>query len=339
MTLTVARERETQPGALGLGDVMPAVQELKVHNHLIGDLNALDEAWERDGYWFFRDVLDKAAVGRLRAEYVRELERFGVVDPIGDAPTERSVAYNGKGLDRFPLRMEPLASREPWRGFAAEKPIHDFFARLFQDEPFWVPIAEYRATPPAQNKGGSRLDGIHQDGPYSPGIPFRICWIPLAEIDQDVGGLVLAEGLTEKINRHAANESGSHTMIPLENIPADRWRRTTYQAGDVLLMNLWTPHSGVTNISNRFRLSMDHRIMARGDRCPIVGEIVSISDDRVEVRDASGVTVLGMDAATYVRNHMGEKLSGAAIAEFYRPGSAVIIAYDGARASVVRPPH
>lgn len=326
------------------GEDTPATQEfttkeLKTHNHLLGDLAALNQAWERDGYWFFRDVLDKGAVGRLRDEYIRELERFEVIDPVGDASTERSVEYNGKSLEGFPFRMEPLAAREPWRAFAAEPPIHDFFTRLFEDEPFWVPVAEYRATPPAQNKTGSRLDGIHQDGPYSPGIPFRICWIPLAEIDEDVGGLVLAEGLTEKINRHPPNASGSHTMVPLENIPADRWRHTTYRAGDLLLMNLWTPHSGVTNVSNRFRLSMDHRIMARGDRCPIVGEIVSITPEGVEARDKQGVHRFSIDADTYVRNHMGEKLSGDDIARFFQPSKPVIIAFDGKRASVVRPTH
>lgn len=316
-----------------------ATHELKTHNHLIGDLDALNEAWRHDGYWFFRDVLDKGAVGRLRADYTRELERLGVIDPVGDASTERSVVYNGKSLDGFPFRMEPLAAQEPWRAFAADGAINDFFTRLFKDDPFWVPIAEYRATPPKGDKGGSRLDGIHQDGPYSPGIPFRICWIPLAEIDEDIGGLMLAEGLTEEINRHPTDKGGSHAMIPPENIPADRWRRTIYRAGDVLLMNLWTPHTGITNVSDRFRLSMDHRIMARGDKCPIVGEIVSITPDRVEARDESGVHGLAIGPDTYVRNHMGQKLSGDDIAAYYSPGTPVIIAHEDGSASAVRPTH
>ena len=318
----------------------PETQELKTHNHLIGDLAALDAAWEQDGYWFFRDVLDKGAVGRLRQAWTDELERQGVIDPVGDAPTDKSVRYNGASLDAYPFRMEPIAEKRPWVSFVAEKPINDFFTRLFQDDPFWVPVVEYRATPPQQDPAKPRIDGIHQDGPYSPGIPFRICWVPLAEIDDDIGGLMLAEGMAANMKSyHPTGEGGSNMSIQYDKIPSDRWRRTTYQAGDVLLMNLWTPHSGLSNRSDRFRLSMDHRVMARGAKCPIVGTVEEISENHVVVRDGSGLRRLSIDPGTYVRNTVGQKLNGADIAGFHKAGSEVIIAYDGDRASVVRPPH
>ena len=318
----------------------PQTRELKTHNHLIGDKAALDEAWEQDGYWFFRDVLDKEAVARLRLIWVSELETQKVIDPVGDISTDKSVRYNGGSLDTFPFRMEPIVEKRPWPAFVTEAPINDFFARLFQDDPFWVPVVEYRATPPQQDRSKSRIDAIHQDGPFSPGIPFRICWIPLAEIDADIGGLILAEGMAaERVSYHPRTETGSHAPIRLEDIPADRWRRTTYQAGDVLLMNLWTPHTGLANHSDRFRLSMDHRVMAKSDKCPIVGIIEGISENHVTVRDANGTHELSIDPDTYVRNTVGQKLNGADIVDFHKVGSEVIIAYDGGRASVVRPPH
>ena len=323
-----------------IADSFPEVGELKTHNHLLADTAALDAAWEQDGYWFFRDVLDKHAVGRLRKAWTDALEAEGVIDPVGEASTERSVRYNGAPLDRFPFRMEPLARQAPWRAFVAEKPIHDFFTLMLGDEPFWVPVVEYRATPPQQDPAKGRIDGIHQDGPYSPGIPFRICWLPLAEIDADTGGLMLAEGLAaDKTNYHAKADGGSNLGISLDQIPADRWRRTTYRAGDVLLMNLWTPHTGLANWSDRFRLSMDHRVMARRDKCPIVGTIETIDADHVVVRDETGVQRLRIDSDTYIRNTMGQKLNGDEITAFYTPGSPVIIAHDDGRASVVRPPH
>lgn len=321
-------------------DSFPQTSELKTHNHLLGDKTALDAAWETDGYWFFRDVLDKDAVARLRQSWIDELEANGVIDPVGDAPTDKSVRYNGASLEHYPFRMEPIAAKRPWVQFVAEAPIHDFFTRLFQDEPFWVPVVEYRATPPQQDTSKSRIDAIHQDGPFSPGIPFRICWIPLAEIDADTGGLMLAEGMAaERQSFHPKVNGGSNGAIPLEAIPADRWRRTTYQAGDVLLMNLWTPHTGLANRSDRFRLSMDHRVMARGDKCPIVGTIEEISEQHVVVKDERGSHRLSIDPDTYVRNTVGQKLNGEEIAAFHSVGAEVIIAYDGNRASVVRPPH
>jgi hypothetical protein len=323
-----------------VSDDIPTPSELKTHNHLIGDKAALDAAWEQDGYWFFRDVLDKAAVARLRQSWIDELETQKVIEPVGGASTEKSVRYNGASLAAYPFRMEPIAAKRPWTSFVAAQPINDFFTRLFQDDPFWVPVVEYRATPPQQDRSKSRIDGIHQDGPYSPGIPFRICWIPLAEINAEIGGLVLAEGMAkDRINYHPKVEGGSNGSIRLEDIPADRWRRTTYQAGDVLLMNLWTPHTGLANRSDRFRLSMDHRVMAKRDKCPIVGNVEEISVDHIVVRDASGSRRLRIDPDTYVRNTVGQKLNGTDITDFHKVGSEVIIAYDDDRASVVRPPH
>jgi hypothetical protein len=325
-------------GAAGQPDALPRMGELKTHNHLLGDPAALDAAWAAEGYWFFRDVLDREAVGRLRAVFVSELERQGVIDPVGDGATEKSVRYNGASLADYPFRMEPLARLQPWRAFVAEPPIHAFFTRLFGEEPFWVPIVEYRATPPTQDRTRPRFDGIHQDGPYSPGIPFRICWFPLAEIDADTGGVALVEGLTDKVNRHPL-VAGSNTSIPAKALPPDRWRRTTYQAGDVLLMNLWTPHSGLSNLSHRFRLSMDHRVMARSDRCPLVGELRSISAESVTLAAEGREVTLRIEPDTYVRNDVGRKLSGEAVGAFYRPGQEVIVAFEGDKATVVRPPH
>jgi hypothetical protein len=318
---------------------LPELAELKVHNSLLDDRRALDAAWERDGYWFFRDVLDKSAVGRLRGVFVRELERQRVIDPPGAAPTERGVRYNGSSLREFPFRMEPLAELAPWRDFAADRAIHAFFTRLLGDEPFWVPIAEYRATPPSSDRHRPRLDYLHQDGPYSPGIDFRILWIPLAQIDLDVGGLILAEGLTDHINRHQVTENGTNAAIPVDALPSRSWRHTTYEAGDVLLMNLWTPHTGLSNLSDRFRLSLDIRIMSRADRCPLIGEIKAISPTELVI-EADGESVsLKILPETYVRNHMGQKLSGEGIVEYFRPGSVAIVAHVSGVATVLRPPH
>lgn len=206
----------------------PETRELKTHNHLLGNRTALDEAFERDGYWFFRDVLDKGAVGRLRQVYVTELESQGVVDPVGNAPTDRGVPYNGASLDHFPPHMEPLDEGESWKAFVAEKPIHDFFANLLEDEPVWLPIVEYRATPPAQDRV-RRLSGIHQDGSTIVGIPFHICWVPLAEIDAETGGIVFAGGHAQRVHRAPLEPDGSKAFIPLNHLPEDCWHHTTYE--------------------------------------------------------------------------------------------------------------
>ena len=319
--------------------LLPPTREPRTHNHLIGNLAALEKAWEQDGYWFFRGVLDKDAVARMRRIYVEELEKLGVIDPIGDAPSERSVRHNGADLAKLPHHMEPLAERRAWQSFVAERTIHDFFVELLGDEPFWVPVVEYRATPPLQGSAQTRVTGIHQDGPHTPGVPIRTCWFPIAEIDADVGGIMFAEGLTQHVNRHPIGEDGSNLLIPLDQLPGDCWRHTAYRPGDLLMMNGWTPHSGLTNISEIFRLSFDHRVIRSREKRPIIGEVVSISPDHIEVENADGITRLRIDTTTYARNTPGQRLWGKAITALFAPGTSVIVSANGDVATLVRPIH
>lgn len=321
---------------------VPETREVKVHNDLLGNRAALNEAWERDGYWFFRDMLDKGAVGRLREVYLRELEKLGVIDPVGDAPTDRSVRYNGASLDQYPPHMEPLEGSGAWQAFVAEKPIHDFISKVLDDEPYWVPIVEYRATPPAADRQRTVV-GIHQDGPMSTGLNFRTCWIPLAEIDADIGGMIFAEGVAQEVDRHVIEPDGSRGRVPIQELPADCWRHTTFQAGDLLMVHAWTPHSGIRNVSDRFRLSIDLRVFGGRDILPLIGDVASIAVDRIEIRDINGrVAAARIGPDTYVRTSGkdgGKRYSGEGILKAYPPGTPAIVGHDGkGLATMVRPP-
>ena len=85
-----------EPGFIGT----PPMREFNLSNHLLDNHAALEAAWDRDGYWFFRDVLDKDAVARLRAVYLKVLGDLGVIDT---GRTDAAV-YNGASLETFPDR-------------------------------------------------------------------------------------------------------------------------------------------------------------------------------------------------------------------------------------------
>jgi hypothetical protein len=317
-----------------------SISEPKTHNHLIGDLPALLEAMDRDGYWFFRDVLDKGAVARLRDVYVEELEKLGVIDPVGDLPEGESVRPNGKTCDVDLANPFPIDRSGVWQSFVEEKPIHDFLVRLLGEEPFWKPITVYRATPPDKSTEFSRITGYHQDGPTTPGLDFLTMWTPLVVIDWEVGGITFAEGLTDRVNLAQVDETGSSSHILPENMPEASLRHTTYRPGDVLFMHCFTPHSGLTNISDRFRLSLDHRVMRPGAKRPYVGEVVAIAPDRIEMRDDGGETVsVTIDNSSYVRAIGTERIFGDEVVEAFPPGSRVIVGDDNGVATMVRLTH
>ena len=79
--------------------------------------------------------------------------------------------------------------------------------------------------------------------------------------------------------------------------------------------------------------------MAKSDKCPIIGTVARIESTSITVDDGDRIVTLRIAPETYVRNHLGQKLIGDEISAFHTLGSAVIVAYDGDTASVVRPTH
>ncbi|WP_313809640.1 phytanoyl-CoA dioxygenase family protein [Sphingobium sp.] len=324
-------------------DTLP-MRELTVSNHLLDDPVALQNAWDRDGYWFFRDVLDKDAVGRLRAVYLDVLNGLGVIDPTR---TDAAV-HNGASLDDFPIRndgspeTDPLMARYPRDQFVAEPAIRAFFERLFGEEVFWVPNTEYHALPPRPEKPGKRFNFLHCDGPNNKGLPLKICWMPLAPIDEATGGLALAEGMHKpRMNDFARPPQGIADNV----IPEESWRRALYQPGDLLVFSLQTPHSGLANRSDRyFRLSMDIRGMPRSGNIPTVGKVAAIDSCAITVTTDEGEDrTFRIDGDTFCRITRG-RLTGMPLAleeipQLVKIGAPVYVASDHGTATFIRPQH
>src|SRR5271169_1016596 len=106
----------------------PEMQELHVSNDLLGDPAALQAAWDRDGYWFFRDVLDRQVIGRIRGLYMQMLDEYGVADK--DDPKGR---YNGGDLGKLPnlVNHSPLNAAKVHKELHEAPTINAFFRTLF----------------------------------------------------------------------------------------------------------------------------------------------------------------------------------------------------------------
>src|SRR5579872_1794864 len=168
-------------------DLALEMRELNTSNHLLGDAEGLKAAWARDGYWFFRDVLDKQVIGKIRQAYVDYLVEMGVVD-AGD-PEAR---WNGADLSSLPVNsnLTKLNERRVDKILHMAPTINAFFAKLFGCDPVWVPFTVHRTNPPVSEQANPpRFDFIHHDGIYNAGLPFLICWVPLDDIDEDLGGI------------------------------------------------------------------------------------------------------------------------------------------------------
>lgn len=334
----------------------PAMQEFNVSNHLLGDRAALDAAWERDGYWFFRGVIDKDAVAQTRAEFLRILDELGVIDP---SHTEAAV-YNGAPLEDFPIKMggdptkDPLLKRYPLDLLVEHPKVNAFFEELLGEEVFWVPNSEFHAAPPGRAQGSenfayisgpkvnSRFNYVHDDGANNKGLPLRVCWFPLAHIDEETGGLAITEGL----HRPRLGDFPRPSVgVKEADVPADSWRRAIWEPGDVVIFSLQTVHSGLANLSDRyFRLSVDARCMPKSGNVPVIGTLAAVDANAIKVVDKEGKEHLfRLDADTFYRvyrpQYMGLPVPLEDIPNLAQPGDKVYVAHDHGTAVFVRPQH
>ena len=318
------------------------VPEMNVSNELLEDREALNRAMNRDGYLFFKGVLDIQAVERLKSVYVEELASLNVVN-AGDSEGR----YNGGDLGDLPETpvsgiLEDLFKRAPWREFVADPAISSVAKKILGDEPFWVPILGYRIAKPGADPASERFDFVHQDAFFNVGIPFLNFWVPLVDMDSEVGGLAIAEGVHKVPSFHNLGEPPAY-LIPPGAIPQSAWRFADYQPGDLLVLHINTPHSGITNISqDRFRMSLDVRMVgANSGDVPVIGGVVEISPEQIAVRSEDGeISVMVVDDTTYCRgNHFvnGARVAASELPSNYHAGDEVIVAVKEGRATVIRP--
>jgi len=314
------------------------MKQLEDTNHALGDRPRLMSILEDQGYWLFRDVLDPEAVGRLRDLYMAELRERDLVDA-----DSREAVWNG----RTPLAIDDgvTSSRYPrlregkaWENFVADPAIDSFFASLIGEQPEWLRASDYyRIVPPGQDRGEDAFSLRHQDGQGLPGLDFVTCWIPLENVDPDVGGLAIVPG------SHRAGVAPGRYFDP-DFAPDDGWARADYRIGDVLIFPGAMLHSGMRNRSvDRFRLSLDIRFYLPNSRRPLTGPLVSISSEDVVVRNEQGEDVgVKLVDDTFIlvmveNNEIPQIFNRHEVAGVLSPGRDVMVVDRDGEALILRP--
>lgn len=265
------------------------MQQLRETNHALGDRIALLKIMEEQGYWFFRDVLDRDALARVYDLFMAELRDMnlvdaGVTEPVWNGRTPLALD-DGVTSSRYPRLREGRV----WENFVKEPAIVSFFAALAGEEPEWLTASDYyRIVPPGQDRGEHWFDLRHQDGQGLPGLDFVTCWIPLADADSEVGGLAIVPGS----NRHGVVGAANWSTQDLDEwfnrdlASQENWARADYRLGDVLIFTGAMLHSGLRNQSgDRFRFSLDIRMYMHGSPRPITGPLESITPDEIVIRN------------------------------------------------------
>jgi ectoine hydroxylase-related dioxygenase (phytanoyl-CoA dioxygenase family) len=322
----------SQPAYRALSYNYHGVRPFTVANPSMDDCDALEALWKQDGYWFFKDVIDRDAVAMVRETYLKVLADLGQIER-GD----ETATWTGRSLDNLPGYLHPLAplnKQVPWRQFLGDLNVAAFFRRILGEPVIWLPMLELRVVPPDPTHSMFP----HQDGFFYNDLPHvKTVWFPISDISEEMGGLTLVRGMHNQPFLH--DRSKPPSLIDPADLPDDAWRSSAYAPGDVVLFDQATPHAGLPNHSNRFRLSLDTRLVPASVKRPIVGLIHAVTPDHITV-DAGGLVTVPVTDATYIRAEgIGIPRSRHDIGQFFRVGELTIVGVRDGVASLIRQPH
>ncbi|MCG3199788.1 MAG: hypothetical protein GHCLOJNM_04313 [bacterium] len=222
----------------------------------------LREDLEERGYVFVRGLLPEALLREVRADIANVLARAGWLDPRFDPLEARANPGVGPFVESVSPEYAPVYDRilhlESFHSLPHHPRLVRLFRDLFDEEPLLhprhiarivFPNATEETTPPHQ-------DYIHIRGSKN----TLTAWFPLGDCPRDLGGLMALEGshhlgLLPFVEARGAGNKG----IVIKDFKG-RWVGTDYRAGDVMVFNSLTVHSGSPNqTGNCLRLSMDVR--------------------------------------------------------------------------------
>lgn len=315
--------------------------ELKTANHLLGDRAKLDDAWQRDGYWFFKGVIDTAVLSEIKGHLMRYLKEKGLIDPEVDDNRYNGASLESKNVTEIGLlRLLHFNRINLDRVFTRNPSVDGFIKHVLGDAPFWLPQTDFRAIPPLGDPNESRLTYPHQDGFYTPGIDMKTCWLPLDTIDPELGGCAWLEGLHNGPTLHTRCDPPDYR---LREIPTKGWKTSTFEPGDIVIFHWNLPHCGLTNISrDRFRLSFDIRMTKATGNTARVGNIVRLSQTQVAIidRDTGEEQSFEITDDTYVKDNSVMRKIGAEIPASFAIGDTVLVgAREDHQATTLSPIH
>ncbi len=238
---------------------------------LLADSEALRGRAEKDGMLFFKGLIPREIVLKLRLEVMEILEsrglmdsRYSLIDGMADVEavnrhSDEELRWNGVGVTRDIYRA--IQGLESFHAMAHHEKLLSMYRTLFGYEPFPHPRNIARVMLPHRD---ATITPSHQDFLHIQGeTETWTAWIPLGDVSRQLGGLAVLKG------SHKAGLLGV-TEAPgaggLETILCGfdyEWQTIDFEAGDVLTFNSLTVHKSMPNQEpGQIRMSCDFRYQA-----------------------------------------------------------------------------
>ena len=238
---------------------------------MLDEPERLRAAFERDGYAFFRDVLDRDVVQAARQEVLSRLEAIDEVEPGSDGVatgrSERDVQHADRG--EF---WGSVSTGECLRQLSHGPGIRGVLETLVGEEVVPFDYLMLRVATPG------RATEVHYDYPFFARLhdQVRTVWTPIGDVPVERGPLFVIEGsnrfadlIEPMIGFDVAAETGrtaafDTTAIEIAEKRQTRLLSSDFAAGDVLVFGMYTAHGSFDHhdASGRVRVSCDARWQA-----------------------------------------------------------------------------
>lgn len=243
--------------------------EFLVSNDALSDPDELRRRARRDGYLFFRGLLDTKELLNVRRQI---LELCHKADWLAEgAEVMEGIAAPGiKWVEPQPEFMKvyyEIMKLEDFHALAQSRPLIDLYRKLFGEEVLVHARNIARIIFPDNTKFTTPS---HQDWIHIQGTPETYsAWIPLSDCPRELGGLAILvgshkEGLISHQDAYGAGGVG----IDAEHLPY-KWANSEFRLGDFVTFHSMTVHKGLHNVSrSKIRLSVDFRYQGKSQ--PVV---------------------------------------------------------------------
>lgn len=254
---------------------------LEESNKYLGDGKSLRQKYEQDGYLFFRDVIDHDKVREVRSDIISILHDYGLVpEAENDVPV-----WTGKELPDHLEMHTKIHALKSYDEMRTNPGLVGIMKQLFGAPVYsWMNVDVRTQTPRMVP-----ITSIHQDYQvFYRAAPFAISWIPLMDIEENVGGVDLALGSHKTITeadygwskeRYYTGNAGA-VLPALTAEQCGAFARTTYNVGDLLVIHDKVAHRSLPNTSKKLRLSMDVRFQPSDSFIPWYAKITASDLER-----------------------------------------------------------
>ena len=241
------------------------LRELRESQDLLGDVGALWQRLNEDGYLLLRRLINRETVMTGRETILKTMREQHALVP--DTPLLDGLMPSGGKSVR--LRENQLTHDPTILNVLENHALFDLFNALFAESSLTLPFKWMRAV------GNEQYTAAHYDFVYMGrgSGNLHTVWIPFGDIPIEQGTLAICRGSHNldsfarirdtygRMDVDLDRTEGHFERDPLNIVDrfGGAWLGANYEAGDVIIFGMHTMHASTTNLTNRFRLSCDVR--------------------------------------------------------------------------------